>query len=190
MIAAVVLAAGGSSRMGKPKLLLAYHGKPLLLHVVDAATASQVGRTVVVLGYGARDLRRLLFGKPVEILLNRNWPRGLSTSVKCGLAAVSQEAEAVLFLLADQPLVTSEIIDRLIEAFQASRAAIVAPTYQGRRGNPVLYSREMYPALEDLQGDQGGRALLETNREKVLTVKVASAAILRDVDTPEDYLDL
>ncbi len=187
---AVVLAAGGANRFGAPKLLLPIPGpsaQPLIAHVVDAVLASAVHRVIVVLGASASQIREALAGRAVALVDNARWPEGMSTSVKAGLSAVCPDTEGVLFVLGDQPGLRTEHIHALIEAFAASTADIIYPTFGGRRGNPVLMSRVTFPALQELAGDQGGRALISSGRFETLAVEVEDAGVLVDIDTPEDW---
>jgi molybdenum cofactor cytidylyltransferase len=192
MIAAVILAAGQSSRMGRHKLLLLLLGKPLLLHVVEAALAACVDEVVVVVGYQAAAVRSLLAGYPVRLVENPDYQQGQSTSLRAGILALEPEVEAALFLLGDQPLVPATLLNRLIAVYRAEQRDVVVPTYAGQRGNPVLFSRALFPQLQAITGDQGGRSVLMTAQRdgRVATVAVDDTLINRDVDTWEEYQQL
>ena len=188
-VAAVVLAAGASQRMGQPKQLLPWGEKTMLQQVVDTLLVTPVSEIIVVLGYRAEDIAPTLQDRPVHIVVNQDWPQGLSTSVRTGLQALHKPWDAVLFALADQPNIPSEVITALIEEYQRKRALLVVPTYQGQRGNPVIFDRSLLPELLAIQGDQGGRQLLARHREKTAEVVVDTPAVITDIDTPDDYDD-
>ncbi len=190
LVAAVVLAAGASRRMGrlKPFLPVDPQGRvPLLVHVVEQVLAAPFAQVVVVLGHRADEVQPLLQGRPVEVLVNRAWREGLSTSVRCGLAALRPEVEAAAFILGDQVGLTAALLRRLLEAFAATGGPIVAPECQGRLGNPVLFHRAFFPALQAQRGDRGGRDLLREHWEEVVTVPVDDPWELWDLDSPDDY---
>jgi molybdenum cofactor cytidylyltransferase len=191
-VAALVLAAGTSSRMGgqQHKLLRIVDGRPLVWHAVDAALGSRCTQVLVVTGCEAESVELALDLDQVSIVRNPNYASGMSTSLRCGLAALPTDTAAVLVLLADMPRVSAAHIDRILAAFDPGRPTIVVPTFQGRRGNPVLWPRCYFAELRGIVGDTGGRSLLETHAAEVLTVPIESDAILADVDTPADLADL
>jgi molybdenum cofactor cytidylyltransferase len=187
-VAGIVLAAGDSSRMGRTKQLLPFHGKTILEFVVDTALASSLHQVIVVLGHEAGALQSLLSGREVETVFNPDYGKGQSTSLQAGLRAITEKTDAVLFLLADQPLITSETIDLILDAYRRSPdSPIVLPVFQGRRGNPALFSRETFPRIEALSEDCGARPLFTEFAEGILTVPVADPSIHFDIDTEEDY---
>ncbi|MFQ6015106.1 MAG: selenium cofactor biosynthesis protein YqeC [Anaerolineae bacterium] len=186
-VAAVVLAAGESQRMEKPKQLLSVNGKTFLEHVIETGLASLANQVVVVLGYQAETIGPVAEGYPVRTVVNQDWAGGLSTSVKAGLRAVHPRTAGAVFLLADQPLITPQTINRLILAHRRTLAPVVAPTFRGQRGNPTLFDRRLFPALQALEGDSGGRALIGQYEDSVEWVAVNSDEILFDVDTEENY---
>ena len=192
-VAAVVLAAGTSSRMAPyNKLLVADRaGKPMIARVVDNVLSSRAHPIVVVLGHRGEAVREALGGRPVTYVEARDYARGLSESLKSGIAAVPVEAAAALVVLGDMPLVTGRVLDRLIETFDADEGrAIVVPTHQGRAGNPVLWGRSFFPEILGLAGDMGARALLAHHAEQVAEVEVGDDAVLRDFDTVESLATL
>ena len=184
-IAAVVLAAGGSTRFGQPKQLLDWNGVPLLAHVVDEALDAGLAPVVVVLGAHADAIRPALGTRPVQVLTNYRWAEGLSTSLHVGLSALPPEVAGAVFLQGDQPLVSAALLRSLVARFEESGAPIVHPAYEGRRGTPVLFARRLFPELAAVHGDEGGRGLIE--RHGSVAVPVDDPDILADVDTPEDY---
>ncbi len=186
-VSAVVLAAGCSERMGWPKQLLPVNGTPMLVHVIDAILGAGIDEVVVVLGCAAERIAPVLAGLTVSIVVNEAWPEGLASSVRTGLAAVTPQAEAVVFAPADLPRLTAAAVRAVVQRYAATRRPIVVPVYAGRRGNPVLFARCLFAELGALRGDQGGRALLATHQADVEAVEVSDAGILLDVDTPGDY---
>lgn len=186
-ISGVILAAGASSRMGATKQQLPFRGQTILESVVDSALASSLYQVVVVLGHQADVLEPLLAGRQVVLSYNPHYLQGQSSSLKAGLKTLPAEADGVLFLLGDQPLVTAELIDLILVAYQTSRSPIVLPVFKGRRGNPVLFSRETFGRLASLEADCGARPLFEEYAERIHKLPVSDPAILFDIDTEEDY---
>lgn len=190
MISAIVLAAGESTRMGFPKLLLQIKGKSLLQHVIDNALQSKVSEVIVVLGADAAKLRREIKQSQVQIIENASYKEGLSSSLKVGLQAISPQAQAVLVLLADQPLVSHAVIDALIDKYEESGSIIVAPVYNGKRGNPVFFDSSLLPELLRVTGDKGGREIIEKHPAQLATVNFESTIIGSDIDSWDDYREV
>ncbi|MBI2917141.1 MAG: molybdenum cofactor cytidylyltransferase [Chloroflexi bacterium] len=191
MVSAIVLAAGESRRMRRLKLLLPLEGKSMLGRVVDAALGSQAGQVIVVLGKGQRWLRRQAARSPrVQTIFNPDWREGMATSLHAGLRSVSPQAHAVIFLLADQPLVDSALIDSIIAKYEKSHKRIVLPMYNGRRGNPVLFDLSLRSELLCTSADEGGRSVIEAHPREISTVHVADRLKGVDVDTWQEYLSL
>jgi len=186
-VAAIVLAAGASTRCGQPKQLLPIGLRTMLQHVVDIVLNSSVDQTIVVLGHRADEIGATLGDRPVDSVVNEDWEAGLSASMQAGLRAIRLDAEAALFILADQPAITPEIIAALLQRYRETEALIVVPIYQGRQGNPVLFDRALFAELLEVRGDQGGRQLLDRYAYRIERVKMSSEAVLTDVDTQEDY---
>lgn len=186
-MAAIVLAAGASTRYGQPKQLLTVGGKTMLQHVVDVVLASPVDQTIVVLGHRAGEVGAILKDTPADIVTNEEWEAGLSTSVQAGLRAIRPDVQAALFVLADQPAITPEIIAALLGRYRETGAPIVVPTYQGQRGNPTLFDRSLFAELFNARDDQGGRQLIDMYGDRTERVEVGSEAVLIDVDTEADY---
>ncbi|MGD2178289.1 MAG: nucleotidyltransferase family protein, partial [Anaerolineae bacterium] len=186
-VAAVILAAGASTRFGRCKQLLDWKGKPLLAHVADVALEAGLDPVIAVLGCRAEEAYPALGDRPVQALINWRWEEGLSTSVQTGLAAVPPQAEGVLFLQCDQPLISAGLVRALVERFEESAAMIVHPAHAGRRGTPVLFARHLFSELSAASGDEGGRGLIARHAEDVAAVEVDDPRVLSDVDTWEDY---
>lgn len=185
-VAALVLAAGRSSRMGSVnKLLLDYAGRPLVRRVVESMRASRVDSVTVVTGHQGERVAQALADLPVRRVHNPDHAEGMSTSLRVGLAAVEGACDAVLVGLGDMPDIRAEHIDRLIAAFDPiADRAICVPVHAGRRGNPVLWAGEFIPAMSRVTGDRGARALLSEFAGRVHEVAMADPAVLFDVDTP------
>ncbi|MBM4466443.1 MAG: molybdenum cofactor cytidylyltransferase [Chloroflexi bacterium] len=186
-VAAIVLAAGESQRFGQPKQLLPVGSKTMIQHVVDVALSSPVEQVIVVLGCRAAEIKASIADRPVQMVVNERWKSGLSSSVQAGLSAVKPQVNAALFVLADQPGVTPQVIARLVERYRQTRAPIVVPTHRGRRGNPVLFGRSLFGELMQVKGDQGGRELIAQHSDHLEEVEVETEAILVDIDTADDY---
>jgi len=185
-VAAVVLAAGDSSRMrnGANKLLAQVDGEPLVARAVDAALESLASPVVVVTGHQAPRIRAALCGRGVAVAHNRHHVRGLSGSLRVGLSALEETVEGALICLADMPWVRSDHLDRLIAAFGCAGRPICVPVHGRRRGNPVLWPARHFAALCALAGDRGGRELLRCYAGEVVRVPMPDEAVTRDVDTP------
>jgi len=190
LIAGVLLAAGISSRLGAPKQLLAYRGRPLLAHVVENLLASQVDEVIVVLGSKAEEVMVVLAGYPVKVVINREYNTGQSTSLKAGLAALSGAVKAALFALGDQPLVSTQTIDLLIRNYRLAGGGIIAPYFNGNRGNPVLFDRKFFAEICSLSGDVGAREVLGRYPDSLVKVDVLDRGVVFDVDTWVDYNEL
>ena len=187
-VAGIILAAGKSSRMGKMKLLLDVHGKPMLGHVVESALHSALDEVIVVLGSEHERILESIDFKGATVVFNPDFLKGQSTSLKAGIAAVGESCDAALFLLGDLPLVDSGVIDAVLQKHKATRASIVVPVFAGKRGNPVLLARSLFPMVLALEGDIGAREILAAHEDLIETVDVEHDGILFDVDTWEDYL--
>jgi molybdenum cofactor cytidylyltransferase len=192
-VAAVVLAAGKSTRMAPTnKLLVAdREGKPMIARVIDNLLSSAARPMLVVTGHRGEVIRAAVAGRPVTFVHAPEYESGLSASLKAGISAVPPEACAAVVCLGDMPLVTGRIIDRLIAAYDADEGrSIVVPTHQGKPGNPVLWDRRYFPEILALSGDSGARALLRRHMEQVAEVEIGEDAVLRDFDTVESLATL
>lgn len=186
MIVGIVLAAGTGSRFGPAeKLLATVDGRPLVAYAVDSLLDTSLDRTVGIIRPDATDLGELLNSFGVGTIRNPEFGDGQSTSLARGLeVARLYDADAVLFMLGDMPCVRPETVEAVLDRYRSTDATIVAPTYDGERGNPVLFGREHFDALADVEGDTGGRELLAS--EPVALVETDDAGIRFDVDTPAD----
>ncbi|MBC7260726.1 MAG: putative selenium-dependent hydroxylase accessory protein YqeC, partial [Chloroflexi bacterium] len=185
-VSAVVLAAGASKRFGVPKQLLPFAGKTMIEHVLEAVMATSVDEVVVVLGYAADQIMKHV-PTTCRIVLNREWEEGIGSSIRRGIKAVDRRTEAALFVLADQPLISAEALEQILYAYYGTAKPIVASECYGKRGIPALFDRCLFPELEALQGDIGGRQIIARFPDQVVPVEVQSPEILWDVDTIADY---
>src|SRR5579871_6671797 len=186
-IAAIVLAAGRSTRMGGAnKLLAEINGRPLVRIAAEGAFASQARPVIVVTGHQRREVEAALSGLDVKLVHNPDYTEGLSTSLKAGIAEVPPDVDGAIVCLGDMPQVSAQLIDLLLAAFDPEKGAlVVVPTINGKRGNPVVWSRRFFPELTALDGDIGARHLIASYPEAVTEVPLAGNAALIDVDTPD-----
>jgi molybdenum cofactor cytidylyltransferase len=186
-VAAIILAAGRSTRMGGPnKLLAELGGKPLVRIVTEQALASKAQGVIVVTGHQAEQVEKALQGLNVKFVRNADFAEGLASSVKAGVAAVPADADGAVICLGDMPLIDANLIDRLIGTFAPDGGNLIAvPVNDGRRGNPVLWSRRFFNELMTLDGDIGARHLIAKHGEAVAEVPVEGHGAFLDIDTPE-----
>jgi molybdenum cofactor cytidylyltransferase len=194
-VGAVILAAGMSTRMGEAKQLVRLGDSSLLRSTYENVRAASVDEIVLVLGFAAETIKPQFAPEKVKIVINEAYREGMATSLRQGLFALSRQTAAALIILADQPLVRPQTLDRLIAEYRrsqssASRAEIVIPTYKGFRGNPVLLDRSVFPEVMALQGDMGCRAIFGSHLEGIVTIAVDDIGILLDIDRKEDLEQL
>ncbi len=186
-VAAIVLAAGRSTRAGLTnKLTALVGGKPMVARVVDAALASAARPVIVVTGHEAEKVRAALAGRAAAFVHNADFAQGISTSIRAGVGALPADAAGVLVCLGDMPATSPEDLGRLIGAFEAGGADICVPVAGGRRGNPALFARELFDALGRLSGDEGARRLIATHAGPIREVALAGTGTLTDLDTEAD----
>ena len=188
-IAAIVLAAGASIRMnGRVKQLLPWRGETLIENAIELATQSHTDETLVVLGAHADAIQPFVEKTSARIVINPQWESGHATSIRAGLRALAPEIAAAIFINADQPFLTCEVINALIQCYRDTDAPIIAFVCAGKRGSPVLFDRAYFAELEDLRGEQGGRELLE--KYPVACIEFDDTRFGIDVDTWEEYANL
>jgi molybdenum cofactor cytidylyltransferase len=189
-VAAIVLAAGESRRMGFPKALLPIEGHTFVEHILAAFAASRVSDAYVVLGaHRERILAEVRLGA-AQVVVNDRWEQGQLSSLVAGLRALPAGAhDAVMMALVDHPLVDPDVVDSIIRAFEATGAPIVVPVHEGRRGHPVLFATRLVPELLAAPVDQGARAVVRAHSGEVLEVPSPAPGILADIDTPQLYAE-
>lgn len=187
-IAGVVLAGGGSTRFGRPKPLLDFHGQPFVRAVSRTALTAGLSPVVVVVGARGDDVERAVDGLSVTVVRNREWTSGQSSSVRAGIAALPARTGAAIFLMADQPHVSLAVLDALIHSHALGLHPVIAPVVSGQRATPVLFDAETFADLSCLSGDQGGRPVIQKRGYE--PVPWTDDSLLLDVDTPEDYARL
>ncbi len=201
--AAIILAAGSSSRMGggRHKLMLPLDGRPVLARVIDATLSSQARPIVVVLGHQSAQVRSQIEHystySDITLIENAQYQEGMSSSLRLGIQTLLandyknkqfyNNVDSALILLGDQPLITSRIIDELIKAYRTGGKRTVRPLYKGKRGNPVLFDKSLFQELIEVTGDEGGRTVLNRHRDDVELVEIGDAQANFDVDTWEAY---
>jgi molybdenum cofactor cytidylyltransferase len=187
VIAAIVLAAGASTRMGRQKLTLPMAGgRPLVRLAVEQVLAAGLDEVVVVVGGDAEAVAAALATLPVRVVVNPRYAEGQSTSLRVGLDALRPGTDAAVVALGDQPLPDPDVIRRLVAAFRTTGRPIAAPVYRDGRGNPVLFGAALFGELRGVTGDQGGRGVITRDPARVAEVPV-DMAMPADIDTPEDY---
>ena len=191
IIGLIVLAAGASTRMGTPKQLLLFQGRSLLRSVAEAAIASRCDPIVVVLGSQADRIKLEVHTLDLHIVVNQEWAKGMGTSIAAGmtaLTAISQDLDAVVIALSDQPFVCSDLLNRLVQLYQATQSPIVASAYTNVLGVPALFDRSCFTELMTIDMDVGAKDLIKRHPEKVAQISFPKGAI--DVDTPAQYQQL
>jgi molybdenum cofactor cytidylyltransferase len=190
MIAAIILAAGESKRMGQPKQLLPFRGSSILGQVMESLLQSQVAETIVVLGYQAEKIMPQIAREAVKIVVNPDFEQGMSSSIRCGLGHISEAADGVMIVLGDQPLIEKETIDLLMGKNRQSKRGIILPVYKGIKGHPVIFKMKYKDELMRLTGDIGGKEIIERHPSDVLEVEVDSESVVVSIDAESDYQSL
>lgn len=189
-VSGVILAAGLSRRLGRPKQLLPLAGKPLIWWTATNALASHLDEVLVVVGGAADDVSAAISSLPVRVIQNDCFAEGQSTSLRAGVCSLAANVAAAVFLLGDQPEVSATVIDALIDEHAETNALIVQPVYRGTPGNPVLFDHRLFAELKTVEGDQGARSFLRRGPGWVRRVAVDEVGPPADIDTDEDYREL
>ncbi|MGB3756930.1 MAG: nucleotidyltransferase family protein [Rivularia sp. (in: cyanobacteria)] len=187
-IGLIILAAGKASRMGKPKQLLTYQGTSLISHAVKIGLNSTCKPVLVVLGAYAENIKPEINKLPVEIVENPLWQTGMASSIRAGIITIKESnpnLDGVIIALADQPLISEAVFNRLIQSYQETRNIIIASTYDGVVGVPALFNNILFSELINIEGDKGAKNLMRKYRDEVLSIEIPEAAT--DIDTPDDY---
>ena len=186
-IRAIILAAGESKRMGFPKMLLDFNGKTMLERVIENVRSSEVSHIIVVLGAERDKLTELLKKANVSYCYNEHYKKGMLSSVRCGVANIPEDCDAVLVFQGDQPLIEGEVINMVIKAYRSGDKGIVIPVYKKKRGHPLLIGKKYLDKIELLDDHEGLRSLAYLYSDDVLEIDTGDPAILRDFDTYDEY---
>jgi len=184
----VILAAGASTRLGKPKQLLQYHGKTLLNHAVNEAINAKADAVVIILGKNADLFKNEIDNEKVRVVINKDWEEGMASSVRLGLDTllkIRPYIDAVMFMVCDQPHISSLVLNELITAQQKTTKQIVTCSYGESIGPPALFHKKYFREMEKLKGDVGARNIIQQNMNDVATILFPDGKI--DIDTEEDY---
>lgn len=186
-VSGIVLAGGSSSRLGTPKQLLDFKGRPLLQHAVDAMEKSGLYDVVVVLGHRAEDVAAAIqIGPGTRTVVNPDYAQGQATSLRTGLTAVDERSDAVVVILGDQPAVSALMVRTIAETYLATGGKVVQATFGGKPNHPTLFEKELWPQLQAIEGDKGAREVLKNHPEWVVRVELGGE-VPPDLDTWEDY---
>ena len=197
MISAILLAAGSSSRMkGENKLMKKVKGKPLIQHSINNLLGSAVDEIVIILGYENKTVQSIIKkNKKIKIVFNKNYKNGISTSIKVGIKNISSKSNSFFVCLADMPNINQNIYNKLIKAkFKYNNKVsrdlkkdIIIPTFEGKNGNPVLFSKQMKSEMLKIKGDYGAKELIRLNKNKSLSIPVKNSGIILDYDKSDDF---
>jgi molybdenum cofactor cytidylyltransferase len=187
MLAAVILSGGSSSRMGSPKALLPYQGKAFLDHLLEIGRHPKIGVRRVILGAHAEPIAKAIDLSADEIVINHVWEKGQLSSIHAALHSLPPGTDGILLFLIDHPLISADLVDRLIAAFYSSQALIVLPRYQGTRGHPVLFSSKLYAELESAPLETGARAVVWANEKNILEHDTFEEGCVLNLNDPETF---
>ena len=185
MLAAVILSGGASSRMGSPKALLDYQGRPFLEHLLDVTLHPQIGVRRVVLGAHAEPIAKAIHLKADEVVINEEWEKGQLSSIQSGLRSLPPGTDGILLCLIDHPLISGALVHELIEQFYASKKLIVLPVYEERRGHPLIFSAALYDELLHAPLETGARAVVWAHRSDIAEVRTNEEGCVLNLNDPE-----
>ena len=189
LICGIILAAGESRRMGRPKMILPFGNLSIIEEVVQSATRSFLDRTFVILGSDKEAIGQLIQDYPVETVFNNRYKNGMLTSVQSGLKSVNEETIAIMVLLGDQPMIRSSIMNKMIEAYRKSNKEIIVATHQGKRGHPLVFGKKYFKAVREFTVENSLKELLINNPDDIEEMETDSPEILRDIDTEKEYIE-
>jgi molybdenum cofactor cytidylyltransferase len=187
MINAIILAAGQSKRMGKPKPLLRFGDKTFLEQIISVLKLSDVDRITVVLGAEAETIKNSVDLSETRVVVNKDYLKGQLSSLITAIEDAPEETEAVLLCLADAPFVSKEVVNKIVSKFRETNNPIIVPVFNGKRGHPTLFSKSLFNELLNAPQDQGARYVLYSNEEEVLEVEISESGFLISIDTPAEY---
>lgn len=186
VVTGLVLAAGESRRMGRPKALLPFRDLTFLETILHCLRSAGISRCVVVLGHGAHAIQSTADLGEAEVVINEQYRLGQTSSLQAGLKAI-HNSDGALLCLVDHPAVRPETIRLLMKAFEETKAPVVAPVYESRRGHPIVIGRVLFPELLALNSDQGANVVVRKYRDASLEVRVDDPSVVQDIDTSGDY---
>jgi len=187
MLAAVILSGGASRRMGSPKALLTYRGRPFLEHLLDVTTHPKVGVRRVVLGAHADPISNAIALNMEEVVVNEDWEKGQLSSIQAALRSLPAGTEGMLLCLVDHPLISASLVDGLVQQFYATRAALVLPVFEGRRGHPVIFSAALYGELEKAPQELGARSVVWFHKEEVSEYHTTEEGCIVNLNDPDTF---
>ncbi|MBN1974228.1 MAG: nucleotidyltransferase family protein [Sedimentisphaerales bacterium] len=187
MICAIVLAAGCSKRMGTQKLLLPFGKSTVISHIVNQLTKSKVEKTYVVVGHQREQVIKELSDKPIGIIQNPEYKSGMLSSIRAGIRNIPQEYDAVIIALGDQPSITTELIDKVVQNFSSTDKNIIVPKYNDKRGHPILLSTIFKNEILTNFDDIGLRGILQAHDNDIYEMNVTDQSVIADMDYPQDY---
>lgn len=187
ILSIIILAGGRSKRMGAMKQLLPWGKKTILQHLIDVAVDVKPAEIIVVLGYNAQQISEVIKRSPVKIVVNDEYKRGMSSSLKAAMKNVSRQSDTYVFMLGDQPLVTADMLGQLLSRYMSSSRGITVPVYKGIKGRPVVIASKYREELMTLRGETGAKQVIDNHPEDVLEVPVDSEEVVIDLDTREEY---
>jgi len=187
-IAAIILAAGESKRMKSPKMILPFKGRTMIECVIGNIQAAGIDEPIIVVGAWKEDIEKVAGNHRVKIVFNRNYRNGMLSSIRCGINSVPPSCDAAVIIPGDMPMVSADVINKVINDYIATGKRIVIPVYQGRRGHPLLVASDLFREINRLDENEGLRQLAQVYPEDVIEAEVDSDSILKDIDTRTEYL--